>query len=115
MAADRSLALKAVLVFAALGGLVSLASAEQPAAGDQFMAEGSNYYFKQGVDGRIEFTQVLRWETDSDALEYRFILRAKGDSSGRPAGRRACFQGGGEREAHARRLRVQNRYLQPLR
>lgn len=84
MAADRRLAIRAALALAALGGLVSLASAEPPAAEGQSMAEGSNYYFKQGADGRIEFTQVLRWEADSDDLEYRFILRAKGDGSGFP-------------------------------
>jgi len=99
MAAERALALRAALLLAlaALGGGASLARAdeakepaaapagESPAAGGESTPEGGNFYFTQGADGQIDFTQVLRWEGDPQALEYRFVLRAKGADQSAPA------------------------------
>jgi|GEM_PF-2524452 len=90
MAADRVpallVALLLVLAAAPWGApAASAEGAEEPAAAeDQMIAEGSSFYFTKREDGQIEFTQILRWEADPEALDFRFILRAKGADPSAP-------------------------------
>jgi hypothetical protein len=48
--------------------------ASAPEAESVTDAEATDYFYSVGPDGKIDFTQVLRWEAEPDALEYRVTL-----------------------------------------
>jgi hypothetical protein len=91
MAADRRAAPAALLILclAAFGAGVAAAEDAVPEAPDAAQAttpapEQKDYYSTLGPDGEVVFTQVIRWEADPQALEYRFTLREKGAAEAAP-------------------------------